>query len=139
REAILLHVFDDPRIYADHASAARAQARWRKLGIAADILPVDAHDHRFRIGLGRYYLDAYALAFQEDLKARGLPFVYHRMRKRIPVYRIVFPAQPHDEAMALWRKLHQAGINTMLLMRERDFRANFADLQPSSATKRSNK
>jgi len=139
REAVELHVFDDPRDFASRAAAQAAQARLRAQGIDADILPTDPTPGHYRLGLARYYLDEYALAFQERLRRAGIPFRYQRMRKRIPVYRLVFPPQPHDQAMRLWRQVHHTGLGRFVLMRERDYRATFANLQPISETKRSNK
>jgi len=145
-EAIELHVFDDPNIYRSHAAAEAARARWQQQGIDADIYPMT--DHRFHIGLGRYYLDEYALVLQQQLQAGGHAFTYRRMQKTIPVYRLTFPPGKRRNAEQLWQTLHHTGLGNPVLMPETAFRELYSlyqpkqpasDQAPISSAKRSNR
>jgi len=146
REAVKLHVFDDPAIYHSHTAVEAARAQWQQLGIDADIYPLPGH--RFRIGLGRYYLDEYALARQQQLSAVGHAFTYRRMQKTIPVYRLTFPPGQRNEAKKLWQSLHRTGMGNAVLMPETAFdklyprlRAEQSDAYASAnnSAKRSNR
>ncbi len=149
KEAIELHVFDDATLYHGYAQAKAARQRWQQQGIDdAEIYPASGRHGYFRIGLGRYYLDEYALARQQQLEHSGRAFTYARMKKTIPVYRLTFPPGSRQGMAALWQQLHRTGLGQAVQMPETEFHKLYAsdkpqtparNQAPTSSAKRSNR
>ena len=121
KEEVMLHVFDDPRVFNTFAEAAKAKKEWR-IG-SVDILKRD--DGKFYLGLGRFYLTAYAEQREQRLNKTGKPYKYEQRRKVIPTYRFIFPPLPEKEAEILWKQIQEMGAVDPVMMTENEFNATF--------------
>jgi hypothetical protein len=121
KEAVQLHVFDDPRSFVSNTEAQAALKEW-------DIEDVDIlrkSDGKYMLGLGRFFLPAYAEQRQTALRKLNKPFVYNKQTKIIPTYRFIFPALPESEAEILWKNIQQMGAIDPVMMTENEFNAMF--------------
>ncbi len=121
REAVQLHVFDDPRTFVSHEEAQAALQAWNIDGV--DILR--RKDGKYMLGLGRFYLPEYAKLRQEALRALKKPFKYSQETKIIPTYRFIFPALSEKEAETLWKNIQDMGAINPVMMTENEFNALF--------------
>ncbi len=121
KEEVMLHVFDDPRVFDSFAEAAKAKKEW-KIG-SVEILKRD--DGKFYLGLGRFYLPAYAEQREIRLNKTGKPYTYEQRRKVIPTYRFIFPPLPEKEAEILWKSIQDMGAVDPVMMTEDEFNALF--------------
>jgi hypothetical protein len=121
KEEVMLHVFDDPRTFTAREEAAKAKKEW-KIG-SVDILKRD--DGKFYLGLGRFYLTAYAEKREKALNKTGKAYNYAQHRKVIPTYRFIFPPLPEKEAEILWKNIQDMGAVDPVMMTENEFNAMF--------------
>jgi len=124
KEKIELHAFDDARTFAQRKNATQARKEWEKRGFEADVINQDDH---FGVGLGRFFLAAYARQMQEKLKKTGMKYSYERRIVNIPTWRFTFPAATHTDAEKLWQRIQALGIADPLLMPEKQFRVLFGN------------
>ncbi len=120
-EEVMLHVFDDPRRFTSRKDAVKAEKDWKIKEV--DIL--QREDGSFMLGLGRFYLPAYAEQRQDTLKKTGKAYVYEKHTKVIPTYRFIFPALPEQEAEMLWKSIQEMGAVDPVMMSENEFNAMF--------------
>ena len=121
KESVLLHVFDDPREFPSRTEAQKAKVDW-------DIEEVDIirkDNGMYMLGLGRFYIIAYAEQRQERLKKTGHRYVYEQQKKEIPTYRFIFPPLPEAEAELLWKSIQELGAVDPVMMSENEFNAMF--------------
>lgn len=123
REPVEMHAFDDARTYKTRGQARKAVRKWQKLKVEANIIRRDAG---FGIGLGRFYLPAYAERMRQRLEKAGKAFTYEKRKVEIPIYRFTFAAVPRDKAQALWQKVQDLGVADPVLMNERQFLSTFS-------------
>jgi len=137
REPVELHAFDDPRIFKKQSEAGKVKAKWRALGVEADVLHHLTKDDEkvFKVGLGRFYMSEYAESMQEQLKRSKQPYNYERRTVSIPSYHFIFPAMTKGEAEILWKRLQNMGIADPVIMQQNEFER----LYPNKSAKRSNK
>ncbi len=121
REAVQLHVFDDPRTFVSNAEAQAALKEWKIDSV--DILR--RKDGKYMLGLGRFFLPEYAKLRQEALQALKKPFKYSQETKIIPTYRFIFPALSEKEAEVLWKNIQDMGAINPVMMTENEFNALF--------------
>jgi len=121
KEAVELHVFDDPRSFVSNADAQAAKKTWNIDNV--DILR--RSDGKYMLGLGRFYLPEYAQKRQASLQALKKPFKYSKETKFIPTYRFIFPALSESEAEVLWKNIQDIGAINPVMMRENEFNAMF--------------
>ncbi len=121
KEAVQLHVFDDPRTFVSYTDAQAALKEWNVE--SADILRKS--DGQYMLGLGRFYLNEYAEQRHHELKKLGKEFVYSQETKIIPTYRFIFPALPEAEAEILWKNIQAMGAIDPVMMTENEFNAMF--------------
>jgi len=121
KEDVMLHVFDDPRSFKTHQEAEKALKEW-------DINEVDIlkrEDGAFMLGLGRFYIAAYAEQREKSLNKTRKAYNYHQQNKTIPTYRFVFPPLPEKEAEILWRRIQEMGAVDPVMMTDDEFNATF--------------
>ncbi len=121
KEAVQLHVFDDPRTFVSRTEAEAARKEWNIDSV--DILR--RSDGTYMLGLGRFYLPEYAQLRQKALKALKKPYKYTQDIKIIPTYRFIFPAMSEQEAEVLWRNIQDMGAINPVMMTENEFNAMF--------------
>jgi len=121
KESVLLHVFDDPREFPSSTEAQKAQEAW---GIE-EVDMIRKENGMYMLGLGRFYLTAYAEQRQERLKKTGNKYVYEQQKKEIPTYRFIFPPLPEKEAEMLWKSIQEMGAVDPVMMSENEFNATF--------------
>ncbi|MDQ7003498.1 MAG: hypothetical protein Q9N67_00650 [Ghiorsea sp.] len=121
KEAVQLHVFDDPRTFVSNKEAQAAKKEWHIESV--DILR--RSDGKYMLGLGRFYLPAYAQLRQEALQSLKKPYKYFQDTKIIPTYRFIFPALPEKEAEVLWKTIQDMGAINPVMMTENEFNAMF--------------
>lgn len=121
KEAVQLHVFDDPRTFVSRTEAEAALKEWKVDSV--DILR--RSDGKYMLGLGRFYLPEYAKLRQEALQALKKPFKYGQDTKIIPTYRFIFPALSEKEAEVLWKNIQDMGAINPVMMTENEFNAMF--------------
>ena len=121
REAVQLHVFDDPRTFVSHDEAAKAVKEWHIDSV--DILR--RNDGKYMLGLGRFFLPEYAQKRQEALQTLKKPFKYAQDTKIIPTYRFIFPALSEKEAEVLWKNIQDMGAINPVMMTENEFNSLF--------------
>ena len=121
KEAVQLHVFDDPRSFVSRTEAEVALQEWNIDSI--DILR--RSDGKYMLGLGRFYLPEYAKLRQEALQTLKKPFKYFQDTKIIPTYRFIFPALSEHEAEVLWKNIQDMGAINPVMMTENEFNAMF--------------
>ncbi len=121
KEAVQLHVFDDPRTFVSNAEAQAALKEWKIDSV--DILR--RSDGKYMLGLGRFFLPEYAKLRQEALQALKKPFKYSQETKIIPTYRFIFPALSEKEAEVLWKNIQDMGAINPVMMTENEFNALF--------------
>jgi len=125
REPVELHTFDDPTSFKSQRSAEKRKAEWRKAGISgAEVLKSCG---RFIVGLGRFYLTAYAEQMQNRLKRLGKPYKYERRNITIPAFRFAFGPMNQEAADQTWGKLQNMGLADPVVMPA----AQFMDLYGS--------
>ncbi|MDX8388090.1 MAG: hypothetical protein R8M46_06105 [Ghiorsea sp.] len=125
KESVMLHVFDDPRVFKSLKNAEKAKKDW---GIKeVDVLK--RGDGTYLVGLGRFYLTAYAEQREDRLQKTGKKFVYKQRTKVIPTYRFIFPALPEKEAEMLWKNIQDMGAVDPVMMSENEFNAMFVGSQ----------
>jgi hypothetical protein len=108
REPVELHTFDDPDSFKSQRAAEKRKAIWRKAGVGeAEVL---RRGDEFIVGLGRFYLTAYAEQMQNRLKRLGKPYKYERRNIVIPAFRFGFGPMDEDEAKQTWKKLQDMGL-----------------------------
>lgn len=117
-EPVELHAFDDPGVFKTKAEAEQVKAVWRKRKVEAEVLK---RETAYIVGLGRFFLTAYAEQMQERLKRIGNPYKYERRTVVIPAYRFVFNPMEKAEATQSWQKLHDLGIAEPVMMREAEY------------------
>ncbi len=144
QEDVTMHAFDDATIYRDHAKAKAALREWRKRHMDATLIKVSVEPGKeaWLVGLGRFYLTAYAEQMQARLRRIGKPYRYERRNVRIPVWRFAFAPMPRKQAEALWQRLQDMGVAAPVLMPEDEFRKAWgaaAQAAPIKAAKRSNR
>ncbi len=124
REPVELHAFDDPRIFKTQSEAGKVKAKWRALGVEADVLHHLSKDDKkvFKVGLGRFYMSEYAESMQEKLKRSKQPYNYERRTVSIPSYHFIFPAMTKGEAEILWKRLQNMGIADPVIMQQSEFK-----------------
>ncbi|MDX8382852.1 MAG: hypothetical protein R8M45_02145 [Ghiorsea sp.] len=121
KELVSLHVFDDPRQFDTYKKAAKEQQAW---GIG-DVDVLKNKDGSYMLGLGRFFLPAYAQQRQEKLEKLGKPYLYKQRTKLIPTYRFIFPALAESEAELLWKSVQKMGAVDPMMMSESEFNATF--------------
>jgi len=121
KESVMLHVFDDPRYFKSSDEAEKAKKEWAIEEV--DILRYK--DGTYFLGLGRFYITAYAEQRQERLQKMGRKYRYEKRAKIIPTYRFVFPALPEAEAEILWKSIQEMGAVDPVMMSENEFNAMF--------------
>ena len=121
KESVQLHVFDDPRTFKNIDLAKKAEKEWKIEEV--DVIKND--NGTYTLGLGRFYLPAYAEQRQERLDKTGKEYVYKQHKKTIPTYRFIFPALPEKEAEILWRSIQEFGAVDPVMMSENEFNAMF--------------
>lgn len=121
KESVMLHVFDDPRIFKTSQEAEKEKKEWNIDGV--DILKRD--DGTYMLGLARFYIADYAEKHQEILRKSGKQYTYKQQTKVIPTYRFIFPALPEVEAETLWRSIQEMGAVDPVMMSENEFNALF--------------
>ena len=121
KEEVMLHVFDDPRTFDTFAKAAKARKEWT-IG-SVDILK--RNDGKFYLGLGRFYLTAYAEKREKVLNKTKKTYSYAQHRKVIPTYRFIFSPLPEKEAEILWKSIQDMGAVDPVMMTENEFNAMF--------------
>jgi len=121
KEAVQLHVFDDPRSFVSNDEAQAALKEWNIDSV--DILR--RADGKYMLGLGRFYLPEYAQLRQEALKTLKKPYKYTQDTKIIPTYRFIFPALSESEAEVLWKNIQDMGAINPVMMTENEFNAMF--------------
>jgi len=137
RELVELHAFDDPQIFKTQSEAAKIKAKWRAMGIEADVLHHLTKDDEkvFKVGLGRFYMSEYAEAMQEQLKKSNQPYNYERRMVSIPSYHFIFPEMTKNEAEILWKRLQNLGLADPIIMQQ----SKFKSLYPSPSTQQVSK
>ncbi len=121
KESVMLHVFDDPRLFTSLSKAKKAQKAW---GIS-DVDTLKDKNGNYILGLGRFYIPAYAEQRQERLDKTGKKYVYKKHTKVIPTYRFIFPALPEKEAEMLWKSIQEMGAVDPVMMTDNEFNAMF--------------
>ncbi|MDQ6990057.1 MAG: hypothetical protein Q9M19_09260 [Mariprofundaceae bacterium] len=121
KEAVSLHVFDDPRRFAAKSQAQKAKHTWEITDV--DILKQD--DGQYMLGLGRFFIAQYAKERQVVLDKTMQPYTYEKHTKTIPTYRFIFPALPESEAEILWKTVQDMGAVDPVMMPESEFNARF--------------
>jgi len=122
KEKIDLHAFDDARTFVQRKDATQARKKWEKRGFEADVIHQDDH---FGVGLGRFFLAAYARQMQKKLKKNGMKYSYERRMVNIPTWRFTFPAASHAKARKLWQRIQALGVADPSLMPEKQFESLF--------------
>lgn len=121
KEEVMLHVFDDPRSFTSFTQAANAKKEWHIEEV--DILKRE--NGQFYLGLGRFYLTAYAEKREKALNKTKKAYNYEQRRKVIPTYRFIFPPLPEKEAEILWNTIQEMGAVDPVMMTENEFNATF--------------
>lgn len=121
KEDVSLHVFDDPRQFSSHTNAQKAKEAWKLDEV--DIIRLK--NGMYMLGLGRFYIAAYAEQRQENLKKTGNKYTYKQQSKNIPTYRFIFPPLPEKEAEVLWKSIQEMGAVDPVMMSENEFNAMF--------------
>ncbi|MDQ7001410.1 MAG: hypothetical protein Q9N02_01815 [Ghiorsea sp.] len=121
KEEVMLHVFDDPRSFTSFTQAANAKKEWHIEEV--DILK--RANGQFYLGLGRFYLTAYAERREKALNKTKKAYNYKQRRKVIPTYRFIFPPLPEKEAEILWNTIQEMGAVDPVMMTENEFNATF--------------
>jgi len=137
REPVELHAFDDPGIFLTESEAYKVKAKWRELGIEADVLHHLTKDDEqvFKVGLGRFYMSEYAESMQEELKRTKQPYNYERRTVNIPSYHFVFPAMTKSEAQVLWKHLQNMGIADPVIIQASEFEKLYANKSANLSNK----
>ncbi|WP_176582342.1 hypothetical protein [Mariprofundus erugo] len=115
-EEVVLHAFDDARLYASRGEAVAAAVMWRQAGIEVNIIRVN--QSLYMVGLGRLYQDRYAELLQQRLDREGRPYRYERRIVPIPTWRFTFAATDMVAARVLWKKLEASGVMMPVMMPE---------------------
>lgn len=126
-----MHAFDDATLYQDYQSAAKAAAKWRKLGFDANVIKAPT---AYLVGLGRFFITSYAEQMQERLKRAGKEYRYQRRMVEIPTFRFTFAPTTHAEADALWQQVQNLGIADPTLMPESRYQQMFGGDTPDQAS-----
>jgi len=121
KEAVSLHVFDDPRRFISRTKAEQAKKAWA----IGDVDVLRQADGSYMLGLGRFFIAAYAEQRQEKLKLLGKPYAYEQRTKKIPTYRFIFSALEESEAELLWKSIQEMGAVDPVMMGESEFNATF--------------
>ena len=123
REPVIMHAFDDGRIFKDLKSATRAKDEWRKQQVDADVIKVSIEVGKevYMVGLGRFYLAEYAEQMQNQLRRIGKPYRYEQRTVELPVWRFTFPATGKATAEKMWAKLQDLGVASPTIMPEEKF------------------
>jgi len=137
REPVELHAFDDPRIFKKQSEAGKVKAKWRAMGVEADVLHhLTKNDEKvFKVGLGRFYMSEYAEAMQEQLKRSKQPYNYERRTVSIPSYHFVFPMMTKGEAQILWKRLQNMGIADPVIMQQNEFERLYPKVSAQQVSK----
>jgi len=137
REPVELHAFDDPNIFIKQSEAEKVKAKWRAMGVDADVLHHLTKDDKkaFKVGLGRFYMSEYAEAMQEQLKKSKQPYNYERRMVNIPSYHFIFPAMTKGEAEILWKRLQNIGLADPVIIQQSEFER----LYPNASTQQISK
>jgi len=137
REPVELHAFDDPRIFKKQSEAGKIKAKWRALGVEADVLHHLSKDDEkvFKVGLGRFYMSEYAEAMQKQLKKSKQPYNYERRTVSIPSYHFIFPATTKGEAEILWKRLQNMGIADPVIIQQSEFKRLYPQISVQQVSK----
>jgi len=123
REPVIMHAFDDGRIFQDFNAAAKVKSAWEKQQVDADVIKVSIEVGKtvYMVGLGRFYLTEYAEQMQNRLRQIGKPYRYEQRTVELPVWRFTFPPSDKASAAKLWEKLQDLGVASPTLMPEDKF------------------
>jgi len=123
REPVIMHAFDDGRIFQDFKEAAKIKSEWEKQKVDADVIKVSIEVGKtvYMVGLGRFYLTEYAEQMQNRLRQVGKPYRYEQRTVELPVWRFTFPPSDKASAAKLWEKLQDLGVASPTLMPQDKF------------------
>lgn len=113
KEPVLMHAFDDPKLYPTSKDASKAVDEWHHLGFDANVIKTQ---DGYMVGLGRFFITSYAEQMQQRLKRSGRKYRYQQRMVSIPTFRFTFPPMNHDKSIELWRKIQNLGIADPVLM-----------------------
>ncbi len=119
KERITLHAFDAPQIFDTKSAAIKAMKPWLEQHIDASIIKTE--EGKFLVALGRFYQTKYAEEMQQQLRQKSRHYRYEKRALRIPTWRFVFPATDKEQALSLWKTLHNSGLFSAAMISEDEF------------------